>query len=161
MSRRRRHRSNIPPELNITAFLNLMVILVPFLLMTAVFSHMTVLDLNLPSGKQGKAGNKKAKFDLKVVINKNHMLISDGIRMSKKIPQQKGQHDFRLLTKVIRQVKASYQDKRAVTILSRQDTAYENLIKVMDAVRSFHVMEKGEIIEAELFPEISIGDAPK
>jgi biopolymer transport protein ExbD len=36
-------------ELNITAFLNLMVILVPFLLVTAVFSRITVLELNLPS----------------------------------------------------------------------------------------------------------------
>ena len=35
-------------ELNITAFMNLMVILVPFLLITAVFSRLAVLELNLP-----------------------------------------------------------------------------------------------------------------
>jgi biopolymer transport protein ExbD len=43
----RRHiirRVHPAAELNITAFMNLMVVLVPFLLMTAVFSHITILD---------------------------------------------------------------------------------------------------------------------
>lgn len=45
----RRKRMQETVELNITAFMNLMVILVPFLLITAVFSRMTVLELNLPA----------------------------------------------------------------------------------------------------------------
>ena len=35
-------------ELDITSFMNLMIILVPVLLMNMVFSHITVLDLQLP-----------------------------------------------------------------------------------------------------------------
>ncbi len=38
----------ITPTLNITAFMNLMVVLTPFLLITAVFSRMAILELNLP-----------------------------------------------------------------------------------------------------------------
>ena len=48
MPRRTHRRKHPAAELNITAFMNLMVVLVPFLLMTAVFSHITILDLNLP-----------------------------------------------------------------------------------------------------------------
>ncbi|MCH7773164.1 MAG: biopolymer transporter ExbD, partial [Bacteroidetes bacterium] len=48
MSRRLNRRRHPAVELNITAFMNLMVVLVPFLLITAVFTHVTVLDLNLP-----------------------------------------------------------------------------------------------------------------
>lgn len=162
MRNRHARRSNLAPELNITAFLNLMVILVPFLLMTAVFSHLTILDLNLPSAKDNKSsGGKKPKFDLKIVIRNNDMLVSDGRRIIKNISYRKGQHDYELLSKVIQKVKASYPDKRAITILSQQTTPYNNLIQVMDAVRSVHVMQKGTIVEAELFPEISIGDAPR
>ena len=55
MSRRIQRRKHPAAELNITAFMNLMVVLVPFLLMTAVFSHITILDLNLPPpGAQDK-----------------------------------------------------------------------------------------------------------
>ena len=62
MSRVRIRRGDkTPPELNITAFLNLMVILVPFLLITAVFSHMSILDLNLPPASQQKPDQKKPK----------------------------------------------------------------------------------------------------
>ena len=64
MRRRRIRRPDKSSELSITAFMNLMVILVPFLLMTAVFSHMTVLELNLPNPEAGSSNNKKASFDL-------------------------------------------------------------------------------------------------
>ncbi|MDH5180011.1 MAG: biopolymer transporter ExbD [Gammaproteobacteria bacterium] len=160
MSRRRIRRSNIPPELNITAFLNLMVILVPFLLMTAVFSHLTILDLNLPTAKdQQPPGSKKPEFDLKVVLRKDEMVVANGSRVVKKIPLRNGRHDFMLLTKVMLTVKGQFADKKAVTILSQQDTPYNDLIQAMDAVRSYHAMDKGEVVEAELFPDISIGDA--
>ena len=36
-------------EIDVTTFLNLMVVLVPFLLITAVFSRLTIVELNLPS----------------------------------------------------------------------------------------------------------------
>jgi biopolymer transport protein ExbD len=47
-SRRGSRRNVDTAELNITAFMNLMVILVPFLLITAVFSRLAILELNLP-----------------------------------------------------------------------------------------------------------------
>ena len=51
-------------ELNITAFMNLMVILVPFLLITAVFSRLTILELNLPA--LDAASEKQEKIDLQL-----------------------------------------------------------------------------------------------
>ena len=54
--RRSGHRHKEVVELNITAFMNLMVVLVPFLLITAVFSQVAILDLNLPT--DGSVSNK-------------------------------------------------------------------------------------------------------
>ena len=45
----RKNRLEQVAEIDVTTFMNLMVILVPFLLVTAVFSRMTVLQLQLPS----------------------------------------------------------------------------------------------------------------
>ena len=45
----RRRRRTETPELEITAFMNLMVMLVPFLLITAVFSRLAIIELNLPA----------------------------------------------------------------------------------------------------------------
>ncbi|NIO40724.1 MAG: biopolymer transporter ExbD, partial [Burkholderiales bacterium] len=51
-------------ELDITAFMNLMVVLVPFLLITAVFSRMTVLDLTLPQVATKKQVLPKGELEL-------------------------------------------------------------------------------------------------
>jgi biopolymer transport protein ExbD len=64
-------------ELNITAFLNLMVILVPFLLITAVFSRLTVLELNLPALDAKGEDSAKVKLQLELVIRKDSFDIQD------------------------------------------------------------------------------------
>ncbi|WP_455199249.1 ExbD/TolR family protein, partial [Kaarinaea lacus] len=67
---RRAHRET--PELNITAFMNLMVVLVPFLLISAVFSQMTILDLNLPSDNQPNQNkNQKKELNFEVIVRKD------------------------------------------------------------------------------------------
>ena len=141
--------------------MNLMVILVPFLLMTAVFSHMTILELNLPKPEAGDAAGKKPSFDLKLVIRKDAISVLNGNNLLKKVPRLKTQHNFQLLSQVLKQVKVQYQDKTAITILSEPDMPYDILVGAMDASRSFFTFQEGNIIEAELFPDISIGDAPR
>ena len=37
---------------------------------------------------------------------------------------------------------------------------YDVLVQVMDAVRFFEAVQDGQMVQAELFPDISIGDAP-
>ena len=46
-------------EIDVTTFLNLMVVLIPFLLITAVFSQLTIVELNLPSAAGGPASDQE------------------------------------------------------------------------------------------------------
>lgn len=161
MRRRRIRRPGTTTELNITAFMNLMVVLVPFLLMTAVFSHLTILELNLPNPETAASSSQKPAFALKMVIRQQSITVQNGQSIIKNIPKQQGQYNFKLLSQILMQVKAKYEDKQAITILSEADIPYETLVQAMDAARSFFTFKEGSIIEAELFPAISIGDAPK
>ncbi len=43
--KRRRHKAAVEAELDITAFMNLMIVLVPMLLLGMVFSRITVVDV--------------------------------------------------------------------------------------------------------------------
>jgi len=163
---RRRFRSghkSAAVELNITAFMNLMVVLVPFLLMTAVFTNMSILDLKLPTAEEVKSsGRDKNAFGLNVIILKKKLLLANqNGGVIKTIPVSKSGHNFQLLNQTLRLVKNKYPDLTAITILSEPNTHYDNLIKAMDAVREYSVLYEGEIVIAELFPDISIGDAPK
>ena len=162
-SRTRTRRKHPAVELNITAFMNLMVVLVPFLLMTAVFTHITILDLNLPKpGSNSSKNQKNPPFELRVTIRKNALILSDNKGgLIKRIAKLKTGHNYGLLKQTLKQIKARFPDKTNMTILSEQQTHYDDLIQVMDSARSFKAMHEGELVNAELFPDISIGDAAR
>ncbi|MGL6161787.1 ExbD/TolR family protein [Microbulbifer sp.] len=85
MRRRRHARDKEAPELDITAFLNLMVVLVPFLLVSAVFSRVTILELNMPSGAGGGAPDDPT-VTVEVVVRKDVLEISDGEKVIARFP---------------------------------------------------------------------------
>lgn len=159
--RKRRKRNIDIAELNITAFMNLMVVLVPFLLITAVFSRMAILELNLPAAGKSVTSKQKIKFEFQVVIYNNKISVIDNKGgLLRSIPLYKGKQNTKALTVLLKQIKSKYPDKTNTTILSSPNTSYETLVRVMDSVRTYQARQNGEFIYAELFPDIAIGDAP-
>ena len=163
MPKRTRRRKHPAAELNITAFMNLMVVLVPFLLITAVFSHITVLDMNLPPpGDQAEQKPNQPPYELRVTIRKSQMVISDNRNgLISRIRAKNGEHDYAQLKKMLKQVKARLPRHTTITILAEQQTRYDDLIRAMDSARSYRAQVDGEWLYAELFPDISIGDAAR
>ena len=160
---RKKHLSE-PAEVNITAFMNLMVILVPFLLITAVFSRITILELNLPTpGAPNQAVKKDEpeKLQLEVIVRQQAVEIGDRKRGLLKLVAVKpdGSH-LDEISDTLQQIKARFPDKQNVTLLLETDIPYERLVEMMDTLRVVQVEEDDEIVAAELFPAISIGDAP-
>lgn len=160
--RRLRERLNTSPELEVTAFMNLMVVLVPFLLMTVVFTKMAILELNLPGLGDPSLDKDKPDFQLQIIIRKDAIVLSDskGGQIGSPIQQVNGQYDYARLTDLLKQLKTRFQDKKNATILAERDTAYDTLVKVMDATRTYRTVHNNKAVAAELFPDISIGDAP-
>lgn len=157
---RRAHRD--APELNITAFMNLMVVLVPFLLISAVFSQMTILELNLPKDTGQKQNqNQKKERNFEVIVRKDSLTVADTIGgVIKKLTVNNGQHDFKALSDLLKQIKSKFPDKQNITILLEPDIEYEILVTAMDTVRVVTVFDSGSAVKKELFPLIAIGDAP-
>lgn len=157
---RRRTSTSDPGDINITAFMNLMVILVPFLLITAVFSRITILELNLPAGQAGLEPPPE-HFDLELVLRKDGIEVGD--RQGgpiKRISYQDGSYDYVQLSELLQQIKTRYPDKQDVTLLLEPDIAYDSLVQTMDAVRIADAVIAGSVVKVELFPQISVGDAP-
>lgn len=163
MARFRHKRSGEAPELDVTTFMNLMVVLVPFLLMSAAFTELSVHDLNLPTISEGSSGGASdRKLALEVVIRKNELDVMDrnGGRL-KLIPNVNGAHDFASLNAKMKEIKGAYPAVTSVTLLLEPDVHYEKLISTMDAVRTFdQKLAGGKVQKADLFPDVSIGDAP-
>jgi len=158
--RHRLRRHHEEAELNITAFLNLMVILIPFLLITAAFSRFSILELYLPPASEGKLDAIK-ELQLEVVIRKQSLEVADQRGgLIRRIENNAGGYDLKALNDLLVQIKVRFPEKRNVFILSEPETNYETMVQVMDAVRMTEVVEAGSLVQAELFPEISLGDAP-
>ena len=147
-------------ELNITAFLNLMVILVPFLLITAVFSRITVLELNLPSKDAIAKQQEKIKLQLELVIRQHSFEVRDSnIGRIKYIERNAAEPDWRIFTDIFVEIKRRFPEEQSITLLLEPAINYKTLIQVMDRVRSADVVQFTEVENVELFPNISIGDA--
>lgn len=161
--RRARHADKGPAELNITAFMNLMVILVPFLLITAVFSRMAILELNLPGAAEQTAEPEKT-LRLEVIVRDDTLVVGDGQRVFRRIDEAaEGGRDYEELSALLQLIKRENPDTTEASILLEPDIDYDTLVQVMDTVRMVRVPdpdEPGSTMNAELFPDISLGDAP-
>jgi len=162
MSSKRHYRakSNEPPELDITTFLNLMVVLVPFLLITAVFSRITVMELDIPAGAGG--ATNKPKVTVEVIIRKERLELGNGQGVIARINNEDGKYDLHKLSNYLLKIKGNYPDKTDATILIEPDIEYDAMIQVMDAVRVAELQQQ-DVAEPEkvaLFPDMSLGEAP-
>jgi biopolymer transport protein ExbD len=148
-------------ELDVTTFLNLMVVLVPFLLITAVFSRITIVELNLPSAAGGPSADAPA-FRVEVVVREDGLEVSNGTRTIAAIPNVEGDYDLATLSDRMVELKRSYSAIETASVLLEPQIPYDYLIRVMDVVRSVEVPSEDneEIQLAALFPNISIGEAP-
>ncbi len=161
-----RRQNDDAAELNITAFMNLMVILVPFLLITAVFSRLAILELNLPGSSTEPVEPQDQVFQLEVIVRSDKIEVADRNQGLLGIyPNDEDGYDFDAVGEKLTQLKERYPDKTDASILLEQDIPYDTLVQIMDTVRVSVAVEDGEddsksLVRSDLFPDISIGDAP-
>ncbi|MCZ6618181.1 MAG: biopolymer transporter ExbD [Gammaproteobacteria bacterium] len=150
-----------PTELDVTTFLNLMVVLIPFLLITAVFSRIAIVELDLPAGAGGAAAENPT-FRVEVIVRESGLEITNGSMVIAGIPKVAGEYDLPKLASHLLSLKREHPDANQASVLLEPTIAYDYLIQVMDVVRSAEIVEaeQREPIQLALFTEISIGEAP-
>ena len=149
-------------EINMTTFLNLMVVLVPFLLITAVFSRMAVIELNLPSSTS-QSDASEIGFRPEVIVRELGLEITNGREIIAAIPKVEGEYDLTTLGQYMRSLKEDYSDVEAASVLVEPQVPYDYLIQVMDVVRSVDIPDEtaeNGFVRVALFPAIAVGEAP-
>jgi len=147
MKRRLRGHSE-DAELNLTAVMNVFLILIPFLLLTAVFVRIAVLELNLPNLNRKSAAVEQKKSET-VVLNflfireKEFELRVPDVKF-KPLPKKGDVYDWEGLRRQLQRVKQKYPESQDIIISPENSIKYDTIISVMDRCR-----ESG-------FPNISI-----
>ncbi|MEQ8859454.1 MAG: biopolymer transporter ExbD [Pseudomonadales bacterium] len=159
--RKRIKKHHEAADLDVTPFMNLMIVLVPVLLLSMVFTHTTVIDLNFPGGEASAAELDPETVHLEVTVRGDALVVADGRGgVIRSLPKQDGGYDFAELSKVMQELKRRMPEKQDIMVLLEADIPYQTLVSVMDTVRSYPTVQYMEVVQAELFPVISLGDAP-
>ena len=148
--------------LEISAFINLIVVLIPFLLSTAVFSNMSVVDLTLPAKSANYEGLKANDLKLEVVVRHDAIEVGDKIGgLIARVPNTPQGPDLVTLNAQMFEIKKKFPDVTTASLLPEPNIPYDTVIHVMDAMRTGKSANGGtEVVDVDLFPAISIGDAP-
>jgi len=146
-------------EINVVPMVDMMIILVFFLIFSAVFTKTNILELNLP-GADAAVPDLPEGLNLEVIIRKNGIEVADrGTGVLRSVPLAGETYDLKALSDYLQLVKSKYPEHRDATILLEPEIEYDTLVQVMDTVRVFQVPNSNWDM-AELFPNVSVGDAP-
>ncbi len=148
-------------DLNIVPMLDVMVILTFFLIFTAVFSKTSILEVHLP-GPGVPAVTPVPSLELEIVVRRTGLEIADrNSGVLARLPATAGgAQDVIRLSAYLEGLKQRFPDKRNATLLVAEDVDYDTIVQVMDAVRLRQSATDGRIVRKQLFPQISLGDAP-
>ncbi len=154
-----RHQKR-PSELLLVPMIDIFTVLVTFLLMTAVFSRTVIMELKLGS-QDPTLTPPPPGLKLEVIVRKNLLQVADReTGPLRTLPNKPEGYDFAGLTTYLQFVKSRYPDKTEATILLEEDIPYDTLVQVMDRTRIIEVNAGLTTVQGELFPDVSIGDAP-
>jgi biopolymer transport protein ExbD len=140
--RRRRSREIIAGDIDVMPLMNLFIVLIPLLLLSAVFIEVAVIDMALPSASA--AANESAeRLDLSVRIDgAAYVVEANGLAPQRVERAIAGSGSFApddatrgRLSAVLRDIAAAHPDQRDLKIVSGPTTRYEEIVALMDVAR--------------------------
>jgi biopolymer transport protein ExbD len=158
--RRQRIKKREVYSVDVTAFLSLMVILVPFLLVTAVFSQITILELQQAGGEEPQQ-SESDQLQLKVTLRENVIEVSySGLAQPVLIDRSTDGGELTSLATLVSDLKVRNPQSLDATVLLEPQIPYDLLVQVLDALRISLNRQKDAVEQQILFPNIALGLAP-
>jgi biopolymer transport protein ExbD len=150
--RKRRYReSNV--ELDLTAFMNLMVIMIPSLLVNAVFTQVNVLNVDQPGdgAPHSVKAAEKPTLTLDVGVYPDRFVVSN--RGQGQLAEIVG-HNYAQLNKALVEIKGKYPTVSSATLRVEDTVKYQEIIYTIDAIRVVESEKTGN--SYALFPNVQL-----
>jgi biopolymer transport protein TolR len=138
-------------DLNLTPFIDLMSVCIIFLLLTAVWTQVSMIQIGSSIYGKKNSDDKnppppRAEIPFRVDVRNEGFRVQIG-RNTLQVPKVDGKYDQAKLVVELKKIKELYPDKNDCVITMLDELPYENLIFGMDAL-----LHSG-------FPEISVATA--
>lgn len=124
-------------NLNITPVMNVFLILVPFMLLTAVFVRISILEFSLPTSTEaGEAQQSQTNLVVTIlaISEKGFELKTKGMKIAF-IEKTADNFDFQTLVEKLQKVKETHTQTEDIILAPQVSIKYDTIIKVMDRCR--------------------------
>ena len=149
-------------RLNIVSMIDVFAVLVFFLLVSSSLAaaRLNVINLNLPEPDK-QATPDQQKLLLTATVRKGVIEVSDTNGAVQNIVSTPGGYNLSALSNLLVEVKKTKPSEQNITLLVEADVVYDDVVKIMDAIRLTPAEARATGLPRELFPQISIGEARK
>ena len=132
-------------DIDVTPVMNMFVILIPFLVSMAVFTHLSILKFSLPPNAGTNLENKSEKPELKitVVVASDHLAIVRGESLLDSIPDLQGIYDFNKFTERLTYHRGHADNKNEAIIAVKDAIKIKYIVSVMDICRETGFVKLG------------------
>jgi biopolymer transport protein ExbD len=124
-------------ELDVTPVMNLFMVLIPFLVSMAVFTHIAVIDFSLPPAASSEAGgeSQSKELDISIVVTQTGFRIVGTGKKLELVEKVRGQYQFDQLRVLLKAIKFQYPSQSSVVLVLDADVLYDDIVKFMDVCR--------------------------
>jgi len=166
-----------PAEVDLTPIMCLFIILVPLLLLTAVFEKLSALKLSLPMASSFEATEEPREdpsgmVELRLVVQKDGLELNGTISHDKygkeketyedilhELPAVEGAYDLVGLQKLLKDLKQKYPRHEDIVFLIDDMVSYDVIVQAMDTCREEIHLEGAKRKSRLLFPNITLSEA--
>ncbi|OGJ89348.1 MAG: hypothetical protein A2268_08470 [Candidatus Raymondbacteria bacterium RifOxyA12_full_50_37] len=124
------------PEVNLTPVMNMFLILIPFLVSMAVFAHVAVIEVNLPSDAGMSKGQSRKELKLTVAVSQTGFSLALGDTLLDTIPLlDKSALNYTVLQQTLAEQRAIIENKNDLTVAVSDGIIFDKVVATMDAGR--------------------------
>ena len=175
--RQNQDRKVISSDVDLTPIMCLFIILVPLLLLSAVFEQLAALKVHLPPASSLAAVTDEPQdiptgiIELRLLISEQRLQIEatlshDPSGQEKKIYEdihhlislKEDQYDLEELQKILKGLKQDYPRHEEIVFLVDDKISYNTIVQAMDTCRNEIFIEDDKKKERPLFPVIALSD---
>ncbi|MGH8432107.1 MAG: ExbD/TolR family protein [Solimonas sp.] len=148
--------------LNIVPLIDVFAVLVFFLLVSSSLAaaRLNVISLNLPAPDRTVTPPEQAEPPLTVTLRKAGIEVAASNGVQRFLANTPNGYNLQALADLLVEEKKSDPSEQTIVVLLEPDTPYDDLVKLMDTARLAPAEARAAGLPREMFPQISIGDAP-
>ncbi|RYZ79681.1 MAG: hypothetical protein EOO68_38515, partial [Moraxellaceae bacterium] len=125
---------------------------------TAVFSRITVLQLQLPNKDAATGAAPATQIQLQLELTEQEWILrSNDTDEITRLAAPQNLREWRSFEEALVEIKSRFPEEKAITLFFNRQVPYKNMLEVMDHVRQTQIVTGTQAQWVELFPEISLG----